>query len=85
MTNLDIDLDRITTKISDIGSKVLRMETNEQIFQEVTISSTERLSEIEEADMAAAIIDLESREVVYKAALASSARIMQLSLLDFLS
>jgi flagellar hook-associated protein 3 FlgL len=85
MTNLDIDLDRITTKISDIGSKVLRMETNEQIFQEVTISSTERLSEIEEADMAAAIIDLESREVVYKAALASSARIMQLSLVDFLS
>ena len=85
MTNLDIDLDRITTKISDIGSKVLRMESNEQIFQEVTISSTQRLSEIEEADMAAAIIDLESREVVYKAALASSARIMQLSLVDFLT
>jgi flagellar hook-associated protein 3 FlgL len=85
MTNLDIDLDRITTKISDIGSKVLRMETNEQIFQEVTISNTQRLSEIEEADMAAAIIDLESREVVYKAALASSARIMQLSLVDYLS
>ena len=85
MTNLDIDLDRITTKISDIGSKVLRMETNEQIFQEVTISNTQRLSEIEEADMAAAIIDLESREVVYQAALASSARIMQLSLVDFLS
>jgi flagellar hook-associated protein 3 FlgL len=85
MTNLDIDLDRITTKISDIGSKVLRMETNEQIFQEVNISNTQRLSEIEEADMAAAIIDLESREVVYKAALASSARIMQLSLVDYLS
>lgn len=85
MTNLDIDLDRITTKISDIGSKVLRMETNEQIFQEVTISNTQRLSEIEEADMAAAIIDLESRQVVYQAALASSARIMQLSLVDFLS
>ena len=85
MTNLDIDLDRITTKISDIGSKVLRMETNEQIFQEVTISNTQRLSEIEDADMAAAIIDLESRQVVYQAALASSARIMQLSLVDFLS
>jgi flagellar hook-associated protein 3 FlgL len=85
MTSLDIDLDRITTKISDIGSKVLRMETNEQIFQEVTVSSTQRLSEIEDADMAAAIIELESREVVYRAALASSARIMQLSLVDFLS
>jgi flagellar hook-associated protein 3 FlgL len=85
MTSLDIDHDRITTKISDIGSKVLRVETNERIFQDVTVSNTQRLSEIEDADMAAAIIDLESREVVYKAALASSARIMQLSLVDFLS
>jgi len=85
MTNLDIGFDRITTKISDIGSKVLHMETSEKIFQEVSISSTQRLSEIEDADMAEAIIDLESREVVYRAALASSARIMQLSLVDFLS
>jgi flagellar hook-associated protein 3 FlgL len=85
MTSLDIDHDRITTKIPDIGSKVLRVETNERIFQDVTVSNTQRLSEIEDADMAAAIIDLESREVVYKAALASSARIMQLSLVDFLS
>ena len=85
MTNLDIDLERITTKISDIGSKVLRMETNEKIFQDVTISNTQRLSEIEDADMAAAIIDLESRQLVYQAALASSARMMQLSLVNFLS
>jgi flagellar hook-associated protein 3 FlgL len=71
MTSLDIDHDRV--------------ETNERIFQDVTLSNTQRLSEIEDADMAAAIIDLESREVVYKAALASSARIMQLSLVDFLT
>lgn len=84
-TNLDMDFDRITTKISDIGSKMLRMETKEKIYQDATITNTERLSEIEDADMAAAIIDLESREFVYKAALASSARVMQLSLVDFLS
>ena len=84
-TNLDIDFDRITTKISDIGSKMIRMETKERIYQDAIITNTERLSEIEDADMAAAIIDLESRQVVYKAALASSARVMELSLVDFLS
>jgi flagellar hook-associated protein 3 FlgL len=84
-TNLDIDFDRITAKISDIGSKMIRMETKEKIYQDSTITNTERLSEIEDADMAAAIVDLESREFVYQAALASSARIMQLSLVDFLS
>jgi flagellar hook-associated protein 3 FlgL len=85
MANLDNDFDRITTKISDIGSKMLRMETKEKIFQDYTLDSTERLSEIEDADMAEAIIDLESRQVVYQAALASSATVMQLSLVDFLT
>jgi flagellar hook-associated protein 3 FlgL len=84
-TNLDIDFDRITTKISDIGSKMVRMETKEKIYQDAILTNTERLSEIEDADIAAAIIDLESREAVYKAALASSARVMGLSLVDFLS
>jgi len=84
-TSLDLDLDRITTKISDIGSKMIRMETKERIYQDAMITNTERLSEIEDADIAAAIIDLESREFVYQAALASSARVMQLSLVDFLS
>jgi flagellar hook-associated protein 3 FlgL len=84
-TNLDIDFDRITTKISDIGSKMLRMEAKEKIYQDATIINAERLSEIEDADMAAAIIDLESREFIYQAALSSSARVMQLSLVDFLT
>ena len=84
-TNLDTDFDRITTKISDIGSKMIRMETKGKIYQDAIITNTERLSEIEDADIAAAIIDLESRQMVYQAALASSARVMELSLVDFLS
>jgi flagellar hook-associated protein 3 FlgL len=85
MTNLDNDFDHITTKISGIGSKMVRMDMKERIFQDWTVTSTERLSKIEDADMAAAIIDLESRQVVFQAALASSARVMQLSLVDFLT
>jgi flagellar hook-associated protein 3 FlgL len=84
-TSFDTDFDRITTKISDIGSKMVRMETKEKIYQDAILTNTERLSEIEDADIAAAIIDLESRQVVYKAALASSATVMELSLVDFLS
>jgi len=84
MTNLDNDFNHITTKISGIGSKMLRMDMKERIFQDYTINSTERLSEIEDADMAAAIIELQSRQLVYQAALASSAMVMKLSLVDFL-
>jgi len=84
MSNLDTHFDRISTKISEIGSKMLRMETKEKIFQDLNITNTERLSKIEDADITEAIMDLKAKELAYKAALASSARVMQLSLVDYL-
>jgi len=84
MSNLDTHFDHISTKISEIGSKMVRMEIKENIFQDFNITNTERLSKIEDADIAEAIIDLKSKELAYQAALASSAKVMQLSLVDYL-
>jgi len=84
MSKLDDHLDQISNKISDIGSKMIRMEIKEKIFQDLSLTNTDRLSKIEDADMAEAIIDLKSKELTYQAALASSARVMGLSLLDYL-
>lgn len=85
MDTLESHFKQMSNKISDIGSKMTRMEIKENIFQDLTIDNTRRLSEIEDADISAAILELESRELVYKAALASSARIMELSLVDYLT
>jgi len=84
ITNLDTDFDTITSKISDVGSKMLRMEVKDNILQNLNISNTERLSEIEDADIAQAIMDLTTIEFTYQAALASSAKVMTLSLMDYL-
>lgn len=84
MTNLDIDFDTIASKISDVGSKMLRMEVKDNILQNLNISSTERLSKIEDADIAQAIMDLSTIEFTYQAALASSAKVLTLSLVDYL-
>ncbi|MBW1614830.1 MAG: flagellar hook-associated protein FlgL [Deltaproteobacteria bacterium] len=84
ITKLDDHFNHISTRISDIGSKMLRMETKEKIFQDLNITNTERLSKIEDADITEAIMDLKAKELAYKAALASSARVMQLSLVDYL-
>ena len=59
------------------------METKEKIYQDLKITNTDRLSKIEDADITEAIMDLKSRELVYQAALASSAKVMQLSLVDY--
>lgn len=84
MTRLDDHFDKINANISDIGSKARRMEIKENIFQDMNISNTDRLSSLEDADIAEAIIELKSKELTYQAALASSARVMQLSLMDYL-
>jgi flagellar hook-associated protein 3 FlgL len=76
--------DYVNAQISDVGSKTLRMEVKENIFQDINISNTERLSTIEDADLAEAITDLKAKELAYQAALSSSSMIMGLSLVDYM-
>ncbi len=85
MSKLDTHFDHVSTRISDVGSKMVRMEIKETIFQDLKISNTDRLSKIEDADIAEAITDLREKELVYQAALSSSAKVMGLSLVDYLS
>lgn len=84
MTRLGNHFDHISSKISDLGSKMIRLEIKENILRDMDIANTERLSNIEDADIIEAIMDLKAKELAYQAALASSARIMQLSLLDYI-
>lgn len=84
MGKLDNHFDHISTEISDIGSKMIRMEIKENIYQDLSITHTSRLGEIEDVDLAEAIIELKSIEVAYQAALASSSQVMRLSLVDYL-
>ena len=84
MSKLDDHFDHISTKISDIGSKMIRMEIKENIFQDLNLTNTDRLSHIEDADITEAIMDLKGKELAYQAALASSAKVMKLSLVDYL-
>jgi len=84
MSKLDDHFDQITTKISDLGAKTVRMEIKEKIFQDLNLTNTERLSGIEDADIADAIIGLKEKQVAYQAVLVSASKIMKLSLVDFL-
>ena len=84
MTKLDAHFDQISGNISDIGSKSIRMEIREKIFQDMNLTKTERLSKIEDADIAEAIIDLKAKELAYQTALSSAARVLNVSLVDYL-
>ena len=84
LDKLDSHLDKLRAVVSDIGGKTIRMEVKGNIVQELEVAYKERKSSIEDADITEAIMILKSKELAYNAALASSSKIMQLSLVNFL-
>ena len=84
MDRLDQHAEHVSTHVSDVGSKMNRMEVKKNILEGLTISNTKRLSQIVDADIVEAAMNLKSVEMAYQAALASSAKVMELSLVDFI-
>jgi len=84
LTRLDRHLDTVRAAVSDTGARRLRLETKGAIIQDLKLVYTERKSEIEDCDIAEAIMNLKSKELAYQASLASSSRVMQLTLMDYL-
>lgn len=84
LTKLDDHLETLRAAVSDTGAKVLRLDTKEAIIQDLRLGYTERKSEIEDCDIAEAVMNLKSKELAYQASLASSSRVMQLTLVDYL-
>lgn len=81
---LEAHFGNMTSRIVDVGIKYNRLEIREKITQENSLSLTERKSNIEDIDVVEAIMDLQAIQTAYQAALSSSARIINLSLVDFI-
>jgi flagellar hook-associated protein 3 FlgL len=84
MGNLDEHLKTINAHVSDIGGKTIRLDVKSEIVSDLELSSTERISDLEDADLAEAIVALKSKELAYEAALASSSKLMKMSLVNYL-
>jgi len=84
MDKLDEHLETIRTLVSNTGSREIRLDVKEKTIQDLNLTYTDRISQLEDVDIAEAIIDLETKELAYQAALASSAKVMKLSLVDYI-
>ncbi len=82
--DLDAHQDNISALRGEGAAKINRLELTASRFAAQRIATGDQLSKIEDADMAQAITDLSMRETVYNAALATGARVIQRSLVDFL-
>jgi len=84
LSELDDCMDNILRCRAQIGAKVKRIEDTMKAYEADEINLTKLLAQSEDADLAQVVMDLTNQENVYRAALATGARIIQPSLADFL-
>lgn len=84
LNDINNTMDNILTVRAGLGAKVRRLEMSLNRLDDVQISTTKLLSNLEDVDVAETIMNLKMQENVYRTSLASGARIIQPSLMDFL-
>jgi flagellar hook-associated protein 3 FlgL len=80
----DKSLDTLLEMRARNGARTNRLEAASTRLDEIQEALTKQLSNVEDADFAKTMIDLNSQSVAYNAALKAGANIVQSSLMDFL-
>ncbi|SDO37398.1 flagellar hook-associated protein FlgL [Alkalicoccus daliensis] len=81
---IDTHVNNAVNERAELGARVNRVEMMDRRVQEQEVIAKRIMSNNEDANMEEVITQLMSQENVHRAALASSSRIMQPSLMDFL-
>lgn len=84
ISRLDTHYAHMIESVTEMGHRENRFITREAVISDLTISYTERKVNLEEADFVKAISDLQAKELAYQASLSSSAKVMKMSLVDYL-
>ena len=84
LTRLDAVSGSMRNALADIGTRANRIDTAASALASSKLDHTKSLSDVENVDVAAAIVDLQMQEVAYQAALGATSRVLQPTLLDFL-
>jgi flagellar hook-associated protein 3 FlgL len=85
LTKVDKHLNTVVREQSIIGSKMNRLELTINRLEDDNVNFTELLSLNENVNMTEAVINLKAQEIVYNASLASSSKLMQRTLMDFIN
>jgi flagellar hook-associated protein 3 FlgL len=84
LDRLDAVADRMRVALADVGSRYNRVDAANTALTSRALDNKASLSDVEDVDMAQAIMDVQVQEVAYQSALGATARVIQPSLLDFL-
>ncbi|UDY37169.1 flagellin N-terminal helical domain-containing protein [Dermatobacter hominis] len=84
ITRVDTAIDRVESAQVELGARARQVDDVVARSETADLDRRQALSELEDVDIAEAILDLKAREVGYQVALSATAQVSKLSLLDFL-
>lgn len=84
LADLDDELGNLLRVRAGLGARMNRVELTANRLEDDNVNFTKLMSKNEDVDIAEAIMKLQNEENVYRASLATGARVIQPSLVDFL-
>ncbi len=82
---LDRVLNYLTNERASLGARMDHLELKENLYLDLKDTIKENLSQAEDADLLEVATRLRAKETAYQAALAAASKVMQLSLVNYLS
>lgn len=84
LANLDTQINNVLSVRADVGAKINRLTQKSSDYDVTKDNLTKLISNIEDADYAKTVVEYQTAQTAYQAAVQSTAKIYQTSLLDFL-
>lgn len=84
LENIDQSLKNVNNKLASIGSRENRLDIAESVLSGLTLNEKERMSKIEDADVADLMTKLANQQIIYEAVLKSSSNIMRMNLVNYI-
>ena len=84
LTAIDDAIQQLNNNISDFGARANRITIQNQIYDNLELTTSSSLSEAQDTDVLEAVMNLTSKQTAYQAALSAASRTLQLSLVDYL-
>lgn len=85
LDDLDESINRVLSVRADLGARTDNVQQTQTSLEDNELTYTEILSQNDDVDLAEVSVDLSSAQASYQAALAAGAKVIQNSLLDYLT
>lgn len=84
LPQLDSQINNVLAVRADMGAKIQRVDLTLSRNEQTKVNFTKFISSIEDADIPKSVVELQTAQTAYQAALAATSRSFQNSLLDYL-